>query len=114
MAVKTNGAEFLRFWLSDLWSQGAWVEDEHIRVNGEKWDGSDDTDAIQPTDNVEIVTGLVYLCQEDYETQKYKNLARVFSTWLKAQSTIKVVVTIDPSYRKALDWFVKECGGKIR
>lgn len=110
MAAKTTGAEFKRFYNDpQFWPEGAWHEEDVITFDGVEPEGID-VDKISDTAKVVIVSGVVFLSQDDREGVA---LDSYFRRWLKTQATRQLIVEVDVSKMDAVLAAVKAAGGKV-
>lgn len=115
MAVKTNGAEFKRFYNDKKYwpEQGeTYHEDVVFRVNGEVLgDDSDPSDA-GDADEVRIEGGVVYHSPFHKDGDE-PSLESYFRRWQKEQKTATIVVECDASVLEQVTKAVRAAGGKV-
>jgi hypothetical protein len=91
MACKMNGAEFKAFYTSD-WGNEAFWDDYEIEVNGESIVTDYEDAKIDDTDQVRILSGVVYV---DGEYGGKHVAADTFARrWLKARTISTLVVEV--------------------
>lgn len=110
MSIKTNGAEWKRFYNDKVfWPEGHWHDDELMTLNGEEspedWDLSEVPDSAALT----IEAGCVF----DAAGDSVASLESHFKKWRKAQTTASVVVEIHKDKLDELKALVKTIGGKV-
>lgn len=113
MATKMTGREFKSFYTDD-WVGGAFWDDYEIEVNGTTLTEDYEKVAIQDTDRVRILSGVVYV-DGTYEGSQVA--ADTFARrWLKARTVDTVIVEIDKEHRATFDMMVgsmrKDVDGK--
>lgn len=101
--MKTDGKTWNAYLAS--WPEGQWFDDSNDKCN----DG--DMPATVPDDAViTFSTGVVFKNAADAEG---KNLVKHFQAWLKAQSTVRVLIEIDARHKPALVDLIKTMNGKV-
>lgn len=106
--IKTNGAEFKRFYNDDsTWPDGAWFEDEQLLVNGNFWEL--DTDAIPDEATVKLSGGVV-LGLPDFSEPSVESY---FRQWKKRQTLTTILVECDLSKLEEVKTAIKTAGGKV-
>ncbi len=110
MSVKTNGAEFKRYYSDPIaWPDGAWHDDEIIIVDGKEADDHDiDLTAVADRAAISIEGGGLY----DHPAGDI-SMETHFKRWRKAQTTEAIVIEFDKSRRDAIIAAVKAAGGKV-
>lgn len=102
MTVKTTGLQYKAFIKSQdpaFWPEGAWMDDAEVVVDGRPWNGDVDEDQISDTAEVRVTGGVVFLSEDaDDGPSVEAHLKR----WLKAQTTMVVMVEIDKVHKQAL------------
>ncbi len=111
MTVKTNGAEFKRFYDdNEFWPEGTWHEDEDITVGGEIQDGGIDTETLSDDARITIDGGCVFGPQFD---ENEPSLETYFRRWRKKQTTASFVVECDIAKVESVKSAVMAAGGKV-
>ena len=116
MTVKTNGAEFKKFYSDPEWwlTQDAskdiehtWWDDGVILINGED---AHDPENCQDTDLVELVNGVVL---GTVVGRTEPSLEGYFRRWKKAQNEIIFLVSCPRNKEKEVCDAIRAAGGKI-
>lgn len=101
--MKTDGKTWNAYMAS--WPEGQWFDDSDETCNGGEMPQTVPDDAV-----ISLTTGIVF---QDGTTTKGKDLVAHFNEWLKEQSTIRILVQVDPRHRDALVEFVKTIKGEV-
>lgn len=109
MPVKMTGAQF-KAWLNSDWGPDAMWEEEDYTVNGAEVleDESYDTDKIADTDVVVLKSGIIFTDQNDIRHCPTISAVTHAKGWLKAQSTVTLMVDVP---REHADWFATTIKG---
>lgn len=109
MKVKTNGAEFKRFYSDPTyWPDGTWHDDDYITVDG---DFDIERDFLEMADEVAVVIESGYVIGPNDED--FGSLASYFNRWKKEQTTVTVLVDLPRGKEAELAALVKQIGGKV-
>lgn len=117
MAVKTNGAEFKRFYNDPaFWFKATsasddshtWWDDGAIEVNGED---AENPDECQDTDSITIRGGVVF--GKVFGAQA-PTLEGYFKRWKKVQTTCTLVVEVPVEKRDAVIKALAGVGAKVK
>ncbi len=103
--VKMTGAQFNAFVNDPIWPEEAYWDDTLFRLNGEE---VDDFDKIEPSDEIVILEGYVFLGGNN-DTIMATTFAR---RWLKAQTHVVVMVTVPREQKDDLKNICMEMGWK--
>ncbi len=107
--IKTNGAEFKRFYSdSAVWPENAWHEDEEVLVDGIEW-GDQGYDNIPDTSEVRISGGGVL----GLPNGKDVSFEAHFRAWKKCQTTSTILVECDVTKIEAVKAAIRAAGGKV-
>lgn len=110
MSVKTNGAEFKRYYSDPIaWPDGAWHDGAVITVDG-KDDEEHGIDLTAVVDGAAISIEGGEICDHpagDISMETH------FKRWRKAQATEAVVIEFDKSKRGEVVAAVKAAGGRV-
>ncbi|WP_432263317.1 hypothetical protein [Cupriavidus sp. TMH.W2] len=111
MTTKTTGAEFKRFY-SDVsfWPEGAYHDDQVIKVDGEQSTEATDLNAIADSATVLIEAGYVVLPS----VEEGQSLESYFRRWRKQQTVRTLVVDVDASKLDVVIEAIKAAGGSVR
>lgn len=113
MAVKTNGAEFKRFYNDQaFWPEDAWHEEEEIEVNGSPLLDDCCIEEIPDAATVKI-TGGVVLGLPNKGRGEGPSLEAHFKKWLRTQNTVSFVVACDKANLDALKVAIRAAGGSV-
>lgn len=115
MAVKTNGAEFKRFYGDKkYWPDGSdtYHDDIVFVVNGEELGEDQDPGKVADTDTITFEGGGVYNSQL-YKEGAEPTVDAYFRRWKKEQTTVSIVIECDISKVDAIKVAVKAAGGKV-
>ncbi|WCS27196.1 hypothetical protein LOK46_10385 [Methylobacterium sp. NMS14P] len=110
MPVKMTGAQFKAF-LATEWGPDAYWEDTEILKNGEEVDEGRDSDPTYyaDTDTVTILGGTIIPDQSQPPSLiEYVDAVKFARKWLKAQSTVTLVVEVP---REHAEWFASGIKG---
>lgn len=116
MTVKTNGAEFKKFYFDPEWwftqndskgTEHTWWDDGLILINGEEVDDPEDCG---DTDLVELVDGVVL---GTVVGRAAPSLEGYFRRWKKAQNELSFLVSCPRSKEKEVRDAIRDAGGKI-
>lgn len=112
MTVKTNGAEWKRFYSDpEFWPEGVTYADETITVNGNVIDGCDDPDVlIDDSFIITITDGVVFLHEDDVDGP---TLEAYFKRWRKKQTTAYLVVEVSKEKVETVIQSIQQAGGKV-
>lgn len=102
--IKTNGAEFKKFYSDPLWDNGSYHDDVVFKVN----DVISDLEYIKDTDIIEFEGGFIVT-----EGEVTKDLEKVFLQWRKDQTNVIVAVQIPKDKLVDLQAFIKSISGEI-
>ena len=102
MTVKMTGAQFKAF-LAAEWGPDAYWEETEITVNGEPMPDDCDDAFVKDADTITITGGVIYQDQV-HNPQSCINAEPFARKWLKAQSTVTLMVEVP---REHADWFAK-------
>jgi hypothetical protein len=109
--VKTTGAEFWAFYNDNtFWPEGAWHDDEVVRVNGEEMIDLEENN-FPPEAKVEVEGGIVFLRENADEGPSFESY---FKTWRKAQNTVFLSVECPKDKVDAVKAAIKAAGGKAK
>ena len=113
MAVKTNGAEFKRFYNdAAFWPEDAWHENEEIEVDGSPFLEDGCIEEIPDAATVKI-TGGVVLGLPNKGRGEGPSLEAHFKKWLRTQNTVSFVVKCDKANLDALKVAIRAAGGSV-
>mgnify|MGYP006998740667 FL=1 len=112
MALKTNGAEFKRFYNdAAFWPEGAWHEDEDIEVNGSPLSEDSGIEEV-PDDAVVKIAGGAVIGLPGCENGG-PSFEGYFKKWRRVQNTASFVVECDKANLDALKVAIRAAGGKV-
>lgn len=112
MTVKTNGAEFKRFYNdSSIWPRDSYHEDEIITIDGVKnAEYGIDYEKINDGAVMTIQDGIVYL-DESFNTVSFE---MHFKRWRKAQSVDFLICEVPKEKAEDIRKYVISQGGKVK
>jgi hypothetical protein len=111
MPIKATGAEWKRFYADPAaWPEGAWHEDEEVKVDGVLADDNVDLAEVLDTALLSISGGVVYLHEADDEGP---TLETHFKRWRKAQSTVFMVVECPTARAEAVATAIRNAGARV-
>lgn len=109
MAVKTNGAEFRRFYNDpEIWVGSTYHDDTLILENGVE---VEEYDEISDEAIVTIECGTIFP-EGDY-SYRGEDMLAVFRKWKKSQNTAVLVIEFDKSKLDEISAHIKKIGVKI-
>lgn len=111
MSVKTNGAEFKRFYSDEgFWPEDTWHDEALITVDGVEQEDGVDTEALADHAIVKIEGGVVFGPMWESEGP---SLETHFKRWRKQQTTVVFAVECDVSQQAAITAAIKSAGGRV-
>lgn len=112
MAVKTNGAEFKKYYADDsVWPEGAWHDYELIKVDGNEYEDLD-VPSIKD-DAIVVISGGVFLTGTDADN-KAPSLEAHFKRWRRAQKFVYLTVEVPRELEAAVTAAISAVGGKVK
>ena len=107
--IKTNGAEFKRFYNDETaWPDGAWHEDEMLLVNGDEW--AQGITEIPDDAIVNLSGGAVFGLPSNAEP----SMELHFKNWRRRQTTTTILVECDLTKVDDVKAAVKAAGGRVK
>jgi hypothetical protein len=115
MAVKTNGAQFKRFYNdNDFWPEGenyVWHDDESIVIDGAERNREAEIDEISDTAVVVISGGCVFGPAYGGGEPSFE---AYFKRWRKLQNTTSFVVECDKALFESVKAAIVAAGGSVQ
>ena len=103
--IKTNGAEFKKFYSDPLWEDGCYHDDVLFKINGVE---SDIPEEIKDTDLIEFEGGF-FMTGDDVSL----DFEKIFLKWQKAQTDVIVAVQVPKDKLMDLQTFIKSISGEV-
>ena len=110
MSVSTTGAEFKKYHEDPVaWPEGQYYDDVVLEVDGARQADGVDTDLLDDSATVTIVSG--YVCSE--HGGNVGSLESHFKKWKKAQDAVVFLVSCDKAHLQAVRAAIAAAGGVI-
>lgn len=114
MALKTNGAEFKRFYTdAEFWPEGRWHEEVEItiEVNGTTITDHTDYDLGSVPDHAKLTLGGG--CVQDEDGNEFGTLDAYFRKWRKKQNTTFLLISVPVDKLDAVTAAISAAGAKV-